>query len=225
MKCVSQDVDKLDVAGLDDLCRAYLDKNDYGGCIYEICHVGSSPVCSSFSRADSSNKNRGCAYRDHRHPERPPLAVSKSGSKEKIALAVSADKSVLHLIELLLGVCSKYEDCTYHLENPNGGLQYRPYMVRLLGSPICVDYCSYGHWYQKKTNFWTNVDWSPCGNTGNGRCNNGECKMGPKKSKGRFWHTYALGQCSRRKRGGRGQKARRIMVPGLLHQEMIRSMI
>ena len=144
---------------------------------------------------------------------------------QRRALAVSADKSVLHLIELLLGVCSKYEDCTYPLENPNGNLQYRPYMVRLLGSLIYVDYCSYGHWYQKTTNFWTDVDWSPCGNTGNGRCNNGECKMGPKKSKGRFRHTYALGQCSSRERGGRGRKARRIMVPGLLHQEMLRSMI
>ena len=214
-------MDQLDVASLDDLCRAYLDRTGYDGCSYEMIHGGSSPVCSSFSRADSSNRGRGCGYRDHNHPERPPLTVSKGGTREKYAVAVNADRSVYHLVKLLLGVCSNDKNCTYHLENPNGSLQCRPYMVRLLGCPISVDYCSYGHWYQKTTN----VDWSPCGSTGNGRCNNGECGMGPRKSKGRFQHTYALGQCSSRERGGRGRKARRIMVPGLLHQEMIRNMI
>ena len=153
------------------------------------------------------------------------MTVARGGTTEKYEVAVRADRSVPHLVRLLLGVCARYEGCTYHLENPNGSLQYRPYMVRLLGSPLYVDYCSYGHWYQKTTNFWTNVDWSPCGSTGNGRCNNGKCGMGPQKSKGRFRHTYALGQCSSRERGGRGRKARRIMVPGLLHQEMVRNMI
>ena len=127
VRCVECDVDGLDAESLGILVRQHLDSHGYRGTSYNIVHIGASPVCKSFSRADSCNRERGCGYRDHRDAERPPLTVAKGGSVIKCALAVAADKSVQHLAELLLDVCSRYTGCTYHVENPFGSLQYRPY--------------------------------------------------------------------------------------------------
>jgi hypothetical protein len=223
VRCVECDVDKLDIESLDCVVRGYLDNQGYQGRSYNIVHVGASPVCKSFSRADSCNRKRGCGYRDHNDPLRPPLTVNKGGSRVKYALAVAADKSVKHLAGLLMAVCECYYGCTFHLENPFGSLQHRPYMLDLLGVPYTVDYCAYGHLYQKMTNIWTNIDWVPQGNTLNGRCNNGKCGMGPPKASGKFQHWHALGQSSTREKSGKGRGARRIMVPRLLHREMLRS--
>ena len=223
VKCVQCDVDILDADSLDQLCRGYLDTHGMVGLSYVICHVGASPVCKSFSRADSMNRTKGHSYRDHSHPDRPPLSVAKGGSVAKYKKAVAADKSMRHLIGLLLSVCGRYAGCTYHIENPFGSLQCRPYMLELMGIPLLVDYCAYGHIYMKSTNIWTNIEWIPMGSTGCGRCCNGKCRMGPYKSKGRFRHWYALGQSSAREKAGKGRKARRIMVPRLMHREMILS--
>ena len=167
MEYVQCDVDRLDADGLDRLCRVYLDTHDMIGLCYVICHIGASPVCKSFSRADSSNRNNGWSYRDHGHPDRPPLSVAKGGSAAKYKKAVAADKSMKHLIGLLLCVCSRYAGCTYHIENPFGSLQYRPYMLEMMGTPLVVDYCAYGHIYQK-SNIWTSIVWIPMGSTGCG---------------------------------------------------------
>ena len=126
VRCVECDVDKLDVVSLGCVVRGYLDDHGYRGRSYKIVHVGASPVCKSFSRADSCNRKRGCGYRDHNDPSRPPLTVNKGGSRAKHALAVAADKSVQHLAGLLLAVCECYYGCTYHVENHFGSLQHRP---------------------------------------------------------------------------------------------------
>jgi len=53
--------------------------------------------------------------------------------------------------------------------------------------------------------------------------NNGKCGMGPPRESGKFQHWYALGQSSKREKSGKGRGARMIMVPRLLHREMLHS--
>ena len=197
------------------------------GSAFVIAHVGASPCCKTFSRSDRINYKRGMGYRDHSKRGRPPLkprgrktsAVYLVQSK-KYQMAVDADKCVEDLIGKIDLLRSMYDGCTYHIENPADGLCYQKYMM-VLGDPVVVDYCAYGHMYMKTTHFWTNLLWVPVGRTGNGCCNNGLCKMGPPKAKGKFCHQYSLCQASRREMGGRGRKTRRIMIPAMLFEEML----
>ena len=66
-----------------------------------------SPPCRTFSKADSSNRNRkdlkgrGCGYRDHKDDLRPPL--DRHSVKGK--MAVAADK----LVQLWMQVALLWE--------------------------------------------------------------------------------------------------------------------
>ena len=46
-------MDKLDVVSMGCVVRRYLDDQGYQGRNYSIVHIGASPVCKSFSRAES----------------------------------------------------------------------------------------------------------------------------------------------------------------------------
>ena len=43
-----------------------------------VAAVWASPDCRTFSRADSSNRNKGWGYRDHQEESRPPLQSAKT---------------------------------------------------------------------------------------------------------------------------------------------------
>ena len=72
--------------------------------------------------------------------------------------------------------------------DPVGALRRRPYMrgeqVETALQCTRVDYRAYDKPYGKMTDLCTSFDWSPSGNTGNGRCNNGRCGMGSESKEG-----------------------------------------
>ena len=67
-----------------------------------------------------------------------------------------------------------------------------------------VDYCAWGHYYQKPTHVWTSMCfWEPSGTQegGTGRCRQ-RCPYGDIGDKGRWVHDYSIGQESSRVMGG-----------------------
>ena len=57
-----------------------------------------------------------------------------------------------------------------------------------------MDYCAFDMPYKKSTDLWTSLkDWNPSGSTGNGRCNDGHCKQGMRKSNGHWNHRQRIG--------------------------------
>ena len=84
-----------------------------------------------------------------------------------------------------------------------------------------VDYCAYGKPYKKSTDFWTSYDWVPKGSTGNGRCNNGMCKMGTTNCKGTFKHRCVIAGCNERRVTGKNVKKTLWSIPRDLIDEML----
>tara|TARA_B100001057_G_scaffold442988_1_gene478756 strand:- start:337 stop:1233 length:897 start_codon:yes stop_codon:yes gene_type:complete len=200
-----------------------------------------SPDCSTFSRLNDINRNRNCCYRDTTHPDAPPVKYPPEYRKRAILgdLLVKKVKKILFAWYRHSGKTMKFV-----VENPDAYLKCRPYMKykKCWVDDVYlhkVDYCAYNHFWKKPTDIWTNIgNWKPKGMSGNGRCNN-DCKYGsfcPVTS--RFRHSFEFthrgaktihSRATKRRMGvkvseesvNRGHGARRIMVPHLLHAEIM----
>jgi hypothetical protein len=89
------------------------------------------------------------------------------------------------------------------MENPIGSLRHRPYMngenVTDLLERTPVDYCAFGKPYKKPTDIWTTFGYKPVGNTGNGRCNDGQCGHTKKSRHGKPKHIIGIA-CEKERR-------------------------
>ena len=65
--------------------------------------------------------------------------------------------------------------------------------------------------------------WKPRGTTGNGRCQSGaRCRMGSIGKHNKWVHRYKIAQGSKEAKCGKGRRARKNMMPELLHKEMLK---
>ena len=171
-----------------------------------------SPPCKTFSRADSSNRNRGCGYRDHRHRSgtRPPMRV-KGRLTVHGKLAAAHDRMVALWLEVAW--VWQLRGARWAMENPVGSLVRRPYMRAVDRYLRQVDYCAYGRDDMKPTNIWTSVSgWNPKGTTGNGKCmGKGRCPamQGAK-------HKRSVTGGRKVKAVGQGARAAKSAVPEML---------
>ena len=181
-----------------------------------------SPCCRTFSRADSSNTGRGHNYRLHGvlHWRRPP----KDNTSDKGRAAHAADRMVQQGVRV--ATAAHRAGVPFYMENPVGSLWRRPYMTKWVKKRwvvrATVHYCAFGHFYHKPTHLWTNMGrWAPGGATGTGLCG-GKCGMMHMRG-GRWVHRYRISQDSRGAHGGKGRKAKKNMMPALLHAELLRA--
>ena len=89
---------------------------------------------------------------------------------------------------------------------------------------LCVDYCAWGHYYQKPTHVWISmVFWVPKGTQkgGVGKCR-GRCPYGEIGDQGKWVHNHSIGQESHRVFGGKGRQTSKGAVPRDLHKEICR---
>jgi hypothetical protein len=186
---------------------------------WTLIWVWASPDCTTFSRMNQINLGRGHAYRDHSDPEKPPMWAGNYG---KARIADQHDNMVRAVQGLMNYWMALYPKVKVALENPVGDLQCRPYMQDWL-QKYRIDYCVWGHRYQKETNIWTNLEWEPEGTTGTGLCRQGNrCDMGGiHKTTGVFQHDNKLGQASQDMVGGRGRTSYKASVPLELHRELL----
>jgi hypothetical protein len=118
----------------------------------------------------------------------------------------------------------------WFLENPVGMLAMRDFMQQFekefeyVWQRLTIDYCAWGHYYQKNTHIWTSmVFWEPEGTQeeGEGRCR-GKCPYGRLGDKGKWVHNYLIGQESSRVFGGEGRQTSKGAVPVDLHRELVK---
>ena len=185
-----------------------------------VAAVWASPDCRTFSKADSSNRNKGCGYRDHQKESRPPLqpASTKWGLRAR-----EADKLVKAVLLLIKAWDTRWPGLAWVLENPVGSLCRREYMQKNKlpkHKLVLIHYCAFNHIYNKPTHLWTNImNWEPKGTTGTGLCEQ-KCGMGKWSEKGKFKHEYTIARESHKEMAGVGRKAFKNMVPLMLQREV-----
>ena len=179
-----------------------------------------SPCCKTFSKANNANIRKDNHYRDCKHKDRPP----KDRHSDKGKLAMRADAMVRQGIKLSKWL-EEEQGAAYYMENPVGDLHRRPYMrcwEKEGSRREVVHYCAYGHWIMKPTHIWTNMQWKPVGLTGDGRCKAGVCKAGKQNAMtGRWVHKVTLAGVEQKAVKGKGRKAKSMMMPRMLHEEML----
>lgn len=197
--------------------------------VVRVTLLGMSPDCRTFTKTDSSNISRGHNYRLHgeSHPDRPP----RDDDSEKGQEAHRADSMVQKAIQFYqhLRRLHKGEAVPVYLENPVGSLARRPYNVMKAWVSTGevrqeeVHYCVYDHMYNKPTHIWTSMrKWKPKGQSGNGRCQTGaRCKVGFIGSHNKYVHQYKIAQGSKQAKCGKGRRARKNMMPAMLHRELL----
>ena len=183
--------------------------------------VWGSPPCHTYTIIDLINQARGCNYRDHTLPHKPPTKGSSKYAKE----ARRSDCLVQHMLKIMEMAAGM--GAAWAIENPVGNLKCRPFMVtmRLRHKMVVVDYCAYEGVYKKPTNLWTNLDWKPQGTQGcqEGRCSNA-CRGGSWGQRGRWVHKFKIAQGSWEAAGGPGRRAMKEEVPAMLHREMLENL-
>ena len=111
--------------------------------------------------------------------------------------------------------------------NPVGSLWRRPYMKDWEDTGMVtrqeVHYCAFDHFYHKPTHIWTNMEWTPQGTTGSGRCDH-RCRGG-RWENDQWVHQYKIAQGSWQAKGGKGRKAHKNMMPVMLHKELLEAAI
>ena len=144
-----------------------------------------------------------------------PIKYSKEARK--------SDELVQHMISIFAVFVERW-GVAWVMENPVGTLQHRPFVkkMRLRHRLHLVDYCAFLGHYKKPTHLWTNIEWTPWGTTGNGRCR-GSCSQGFKGPKGRWVHRYQIAQSSQQAAGGVGRRAMKEGVPLMLHEELLQN--
>ena len=177
-----------------------------------------APVpCESYSILGRCNEGNGWHYRQHQHPDKPP----RDDNSDKHKMAKLHDR----LVSNILTAWKCDADAGYHqslfMENPVGFLQHRPFikraerMLQLVKNK--VHYCAFGHVVKKPTNIWSNIQWSPQGNTGDGLCH-GKCGAGKVSDiTGKYVHFKAIGQEPSRECGVQVKNS----IPSSLLEELI----
>ena len=180
------------------------------------------PPCETYSLACRCNINRcpPCHYRIPGDPTHPPRDDDSP----------YAAKAKLHdeLVQRILGSWSSElragRDQLFWMENPVGDLATRDFMDPLTAQAAMgrhtVDYCAYGHPFQKPTHVWTSSAWSPRGATGTGRCGK-ECPQGFVGSKGCWRHPEGLGRGRKLLPKGPDRKKQVNSVPVSLQLEWL----
>ena len=84
--------------------------------------VWASPPCNTYSIVDLINQGRGCNYRDHSCPMKPPV----EGKMKYARVARGADTLVMQL--LLVMAMAERMGAAWVMENPEGNLKHRPFM-------------------------------------------------------------------------------------------------
>ena len=189
----------------------------------QLLLVATSPCCKTFSKTDSINVKRGSNYRLHlaSTPHRPP----RDSTSEKGRAAMEADVMVNG--EIRMARWCAHKGVHMYMENPVGSLWRREYVVEWEREGWVqrreVHYCAYRHHYHKPTHTWTTMlRWKPRGTRrdGTGRCEQ-RCKWGFRNAKGRWEHRFKIAQQSQQGKSGVGRKAAKMMMPSLLHEELL----
>lgn len=200
--------------------RAVQDKQKGGK--WKVAYVWWSPECTTYTKADAVNRNRGAAYRDMRKKHRPPLRPADGGSQEKYRKAKAADRTLKVGLAIIKAWRRRWPNMKSAIENPAEGMRYQRAMQEWERSGYKrhkVEYCAYGHPYNKPTDIWTDLDWAPAGETGDGRCGQ-RCTQGERTQDGTWKHKRAIAQESDREVQGPGRQEWKQLVPLALHREL-----
>ena len=114
------------------------------------------------------------------------------------------------------------------VENPRAQMELRPVMRAVVkaGTVVkkVVNYCVYGHLYNKPTTLWTTVrTWVPRGSSGDGRCSaRGRCEFGGiSEETGRYRHHKIIAGGKDRAVDNSKKAPLRNRVPGQLISEIL----
>ena len=155
--------------------------------------VLASPMCNTFTKLDHVNREKGHHFREPCIPFAPRKYDGSLESAVKRKIAQEHDDMTENLIKSIMKDRTEGFDYDSCMENPRGLLRHRPYMVgdqwKECSSRCTMDYCVFGHDYQKPTDFWHSfgASWQPAGCTGDGKCHQ-KCGKGRTKANGRFEH-------------------------------------
>ena len=188
--------------------------------------------CTLFSRANAVNQANGSA-----HGKWAMTTTNRANAKpgrvemeeERYSMAVGAVKAQIDSLE-------RHPRVPFLVENPaQSDLWDLEVVKRAMAKnkewrKVRVDRCAYGRMEQKSTTFLTNVDWTPRGRTGNGRCGSG-C-TGSLMPSGRIKHecqTMASSADRHVRRGNKDQGTRyemtRDAVVNAVEEELLREFL
>ena len=195
-----------------------------------------SPPCNTYCKLGVINKEH--PFRDKKDPLRKPIKGTKKGEQAEEVDALV--QKALQLIEFLarkkagqlrtgkMMVVDGVEVDLRGMEWFMEGMQ--DYMQQFLEEfqydvvQKTVDYCAWGHYYQKPTHVWTSmIFWEPSGTQagGIGKCRQ-QCPYGEIGHTRRWVHEFSVGQESHRVMGGEGRQSSKGAVPRDLHKEICR---
>ena len=192
VRCIGLDICERQIRGANtlepDLCLDFLDyelprrevvraiATKLGLDLLCLVHVHASSPCDTNSRADASNRTRGCGYRDWHTPHCDPLHLDHT-SRYHRSLAITHDKLERKLFESLTIEGELCQFC-FGVENPVGAMGRKKHVQRLISSKkisrVTVDHCNYTPAgtlsYGKPTDYFVNFEWRARGQSGDGRC-------------------------------------------------------
>jgi hypothetical protein len=203
-----------------------------------LVHIFGSTPCETNSLCsvtnNSASRSEASGYRDWNlagHPALPAVAAGvvpgvgyTRSSKRRLAL--DHDRLERRVISDLECECPAF-GISYSLENPWGSLYYKKHTRKYrdgIGARrvVEVNHCAYGGWYMKHSLYLTDLGpscWEPHGLTLDGRCGGTgartgvSCAVGAIGEKGRWCHTYSI-----------GQESGRELVPGV-HREVAKNSV
>ena len=201
----------------------------------KLIHVFMSTPCQTNSKADASNRNKMCAYRDWRHPQCQPLPVGEGPGYTKQEHHDLAKQHDLLEQKVIVGTMREASRLcfSFSAENPAGAMARKRHMAVFRSSKglwmHIVNYCAFGGHYLKRTHLFHNMrGFSPKGTSGNGRCAGKGSKAGrmcPAGSvvDGKFKHHFTIGRESTKefKSESVSRRCGKNVLPGLLTEEMV----
>ena len=200
-----------------------------------LVHVFMSTPCQTNSKADASNRNKMCGYRDWKHTNCRPLAV---GVGRGFTTQKHNDRAKSHdLLErkVIIGVMLEAIELrfTFSAENPVGAMARKAHMAVFYKSDSLrvhtVNYCAFGGHYLKATHLFHNMrTFTPKGLSGDGRCagkgskKTQQCPMGT-IVEGRFKHFFTIARESTKefKSVDVSRKRGKNELPAMLTAEMM----
>ena len=200
-----------------------------------LLHVFMSTPCQTNSKADASNRNKMCGYRDWRHPNCRPLPVGVGlgfTTQWHNEMAEAHDRLEQKII---IGVMHEAADLrfSFSAENPVGAMARKEHMAifhkRENLKVSTVNYCAFGGHYLKATHLFHNMPaFTPKGLSGDGRCagkgskKRQQCPMGTIVD-GHFRHQYTIGRESTKefKSEEVSRKRGKNELPAMLTAEMM----